>query len=219
MANRKTNEKLKVPAEFRLKSYSPLRDWTEPRPWLEQFAFRIDLLLLWQKVLTHRQSTDSAKPSISVGEFYLNEMLSHIWDDPLAPVQKYLKDYPRPEVEFPTLEFVEHGFDPVRRMSVLDLYLAECVLHPLTRLWGRSFSQRLQKAVPFPEEELRWASLVEEEAAFLSYEPLSKVAARDHLLKRYWEDVEDNVREKQSAILWRSLYRRWGAMPFRFCSR
>jgi len=35
----------------------------------------------------------------------------------------------------------------------------------------------------------------------------------------YWEDVEDNVREKQSAILWRSLYRRWGAMPFRFCSR
>ncbi len=114
-------------------------------------------------------------------------MLSHIWDDPLAAVQKYLDSYPRLEVAFPTLELVEQEFDPVRRMSVLDLYLAECILHPLTQLWGSAFPHPLQSAVPFPEEELRWADLTDEETAFLSHEPSSKGTARDRALRKYWQ--------------------------------
>jgi hypothetical protein len=196
LANRKTVEKLKVPAEFKLTSYSSLRNWRDPRLWLDQFALRIDLLARWEKkVLPYRRPSGTDETRLMVEDFYLDEILSSIWDDPLAPVQEYLNYYSRWEVEFPTLELVKEGFDPVRRMTVLDLYLAECTVHPLTRRWGRSYGERVHTAAPYPEDALRCAQLWEDERGFLSYEPDPEESPAEQLLTEHKERIDEFVRE------------------------
>jgi hypothetical protein len=49
--NRKDEEKLAIPVWFKLENYAPLKGFAMPRPWLEQFALRIDLMAHWRKAI------------------------------------------------------------------------------------------------------------------------------------------------------------------------
>lgn len=71
MGNRKASDKLPIPTWFRLQNYLSLRTMTEPAAWLDQLAFRIDLLSLWKNISTF---THGRAGTMLVDELYFDEM-------------------------------------------------------------------------------------------------------------------------------------------------
>lgn len=158
MANRKDSQKLKVPAKFKLESYRNLKNWSEPRFWLEQFALRVDIGRLIERVQIERGEGSG----LLVDEFYLEEMIEAHWDAPLEPASAFIDYFSRGGLTFPALRKVFDGFSPIAPMTVADLYIAECGLDPSSRSWGRAFGDRVRREAPFPNEELRCAEIAED---------------------------------------------------------
>ena len=66
MGNRRATEKLSIPEWFRLANYLPLEDLMKPSDWLQQIAFRIDLMSLLNKL---GPLTERPEESVFVDEF------------------------------------------------------------------------------------------------------------------------------------------------------
>jgi len=196
MGNRKAKEKLRVPAWFNLLSYRATRKMDEPIQWLEQFAFRIDLMLLWKELASIPSTFSADTQSICVDQFYLDEMLSLLQANLIVSVNDVTSEYGPQGINFPTLELVRNGFDPVRPMTFQDLYLGEASLYPAARHWARSYFERIANALPYPEEELILASLVEDETQCDTNAPEMSESPRQRVLREYRSRLADGLRQQ-----------------------
>ncbi len=192
MGNRKASDKLPIPTWFRLQNYLNLRMMTEPAAWLDQLAFRVDLLSLWKDISPFTQGRAG---TMLVDELYFDEMLSGLQDQPIADVSRIVEQYSRQGVVFPTFKSVSSTYKPVRQMTAADLYIAEQALHPTTRRLARSFFCAANEPITLENEPLYFALGEDQEDC---YAPLPSDTPIRSLYTANWADTHRRLREENA---------------------
>ena len=144
--NRKDKEKLAIPEWFKLENYAPLKRFATPRPWLEQFALRIDLMAHWRKAIRENPDCQLYQWFGCNDENYPEDLLISILKNPLPAVDGFVEGYPY--VDFPTVTLVRHCAEPVRPMTVLDLVEALMIVPLTIREKMVLFHPELMSSVP-----------------------------------------------------------------------
>ncbi len=192
MGNRKANDKLPIPTWFRLQNYLSFRMMTEPAAWLDQLAFRIDLLSFWKNIIPF---THGRAGTMLVDELYFDEFLSGLQDQPIADVSRMVEQYSRQGVVFPTLKSVRSTYETVRQMTAADLYIAEQALHPTTRRMARSYFCAANEPISLENEPLYFAFGEDQEDCYAA--PPSDIPIRS-LHMADWADTHRRLRRENA---------------------
>jgi len=78
MGNRKGEEKLAIPAWFRLGAYDGLRNFATPLHWLKQLALRIDLKNFWRELADGHVERSSDKRVLFEGDLSFDQIFMQI---------------------------------------------------------------------------------------------------------------------------------------------
>jgi hypothetical protein len=139
------NNKLAIPEWFKVEAYAPFSRLTKSQDWLEQFAVRIDLKRLLKYVTENHDNPFSQGKSKGIEEFYVEDILGMIRQNPVLPIDEIVTDYTTCNFIFSTVSFIRRDLAPVRAMTMLDLYWAELMIEPAERYLMRQFSHRLER--------------------------------------------------------------------------
>ncbi len=182
MANRKDNEKLKIPKWFKLSSYDCLAALTTPLSWLLQFAIRIDLRIYWHEIATGYYGPMPDECDMDFREIY--KILHH---HPLLPVHKLVARYHN-RIDFHTVSMVQRGLSPVRHLTSKDLVLIYASLTPEKRDLIRHVLDCIERDKPYPALKLQFADYCKDES-HLSTSRNKKTPSEIQVFARYREDV------------------------------
>ena len=182
MANRKDNEKLKVPEWFKLYLYDGLAALTTPLSWLLQFAIRVDLRIYWHEVAKRDYEPE---PNGYDAAFY--EIYKILQEHPVLPVDKLLARY-HDRISFHTVSTVQGGLSPVRHLTSKDLVLIYASLASGKRDLIRHVFNCIDRDEPYPEYKFQFADFFEDES-HLSTSRNKKTPSDIKVFARYRSEV------------------------------
>ena len=158
MGNRKGEEKLAIPAWFRLGAYDGLWNFNAPLDWLNQLAFRIDLKKFWQEIADGHVERSSEKRVLFEGDLSFDQIFMQIQQDPILAVDALVKKYSR-RIDFATVNLVKRGRDPVRPMTVTDFLSIYALMDSKKRDFLDHVLGRIDQDAPYPVNEIRLARI------------------------------------------------------------
>lgn len=181
-----------IPKRFSVHRYDALKEFNTPLPWLNQLAFRIDLMTLWKSVATY-SDFPSAEGEIYVDEFNAAELLQTIEGEGIVPVEQLVSAYAAQGIKFKTVALVNKGLDPVRPMTWIDPMLASSIDNPLKKTRTDKFFNSVLKTVPFLQKELILAGLNDDEGMIASWSPPREKSREQEVLETYRQELLDMI--------------------------
>ena len=185
MANRKSCEKLAIPAWFRLEAYNGLSNLTAPLDWLKQLAFRIDLKYFWQEIADGHVARSSDKRFPFRRDLGFDQILMQIQQKPILAVDELVEKYSR-IIDFATVNLVKRGRDPVRPMTVTDFLSIYALLNSEKRDFIDHVLGRIKRDAPYPDNRIWYARRDDAEGCKTNSKP-PRISHEHGAIARYLE--------------------------------
>ncbi len=183
MGNRKGEEKLAIPAWFRLGAYDGLRNFNAPLDWLKQLAFRIDLKRFWQEIADGHVARSSERRVLFEGDLSFDQIIRQIQQDPILAVDELVKKYSRC-IDFATVDLVKRGRDPVRPMTVTDVLSIYALMDSEKREFMDYALGRIKQDAPYPVNAIMLAR-IEDAEGYKSKSKPPRISYEHRAIARY----------------------------------
>lgn len=187
-----------IPAKFDLKNYDALEGFNLPRPWLEQFAYRIDMIARWRDMVAHNGLCSTRDEYFICNDIYLCDFYSLLKNRPILPFAELVEQCRNESVELPASEVVIRGLDPVRPMTWLDPITAFAADNRFKKMHADRFVESIFSVEPYPHEEMTLAMVNDDEHSMFNYPEERESSCAEKVHEQYLRRINNQVKFRRA---------------------